>query len=351
MAQNVRQYTTQQLLDRVASLPSFKGFPKGYWLIGIRSNEVAWNTFDDKAYLFKGQESIEVYKITTEAGTDLLNPSNSRGEAILKADEIYYNSWVRRLHRGKVLSWCQAKPILIYRDNDRDRKAEQLGTARLEIVGINIHPSSYVKNSQEERLLIGPWSQGCQVFAKRDGLNSFNSFMKKTETEKELTYAILNEFDPSTTKVSVKPLKLMDVGTLDNPQERLLSDEEVEKVLSSINESSSFESQSNSDSVDNSLNENTGELIVGTKEKPSTNTIVTSGGLQTSGIGSLIASIYVAIKNPENLPIVILCVVIGVLLVGLGVYNYRQSSKEKLELNTKKLELLADATKSNADLQ
>ena len=48
----VRSYTDKQLLDKVKSLDTFKGLPAGYWILGIRSNEDVFDTFDDKFYLY-----------------------------------------------------------------------------------------------------------------------------------------------------------------------------------------------------------------------------------------------------------------------------------------------------------
>lgn len=188
---NVKGYSDEEILNRVRALSAFKGFPANYWLCAVRSNEDDFNKFDDKLYLFKGEQFIDVWKGTTNAGTDLLNPTNSRGEAVLQADNIFYDSHVRGLHRGKVMAYRQRIPLPIHRDYDRDKKIEELGEAQLELVGINIHPSSYVKGSTAERSLIGPWSQGCQVFAVRA---DFDKFMRLTEGQQKLTLCLLNEW-------------------------------------------------------------------------------------------------------------------------------------------------------------
>jgi hypothetical protein len=204
-----KQYTDQDLLNRVRQLNSFVNFPSEFWLIGVRSDEDKFNQFDDKFYLFKGEKFIDSWKGTTNAGTDLLNPTNSRGEAVLKSDGIYYNSHTRRKHRGKVMAYCQNKPLPIHRDFDRDRKAEELGTAKLELVGINIHPSSYQAGNTIEKTLINGWSQGCQVFSTR---SNFDKFMSLTTGQQTLTYCLLKEFTP--TKDSVADNKPL-VGTQD----------------------------------------------------------------------------------------------------------------------------------------
>lgn len=187
----VKNYTDSQILERVRSLPSFKYIPTNYWLVGIRSEVDTFNKFDDKLYLWKGDEFIDVWKATTNAGDDMLKPSNSKGEAVLKANEIYYDSHERRLHRGKVMAYCQAIPLLIYRDNDRDRKTEELGASTLENIGINIHPASYQYGSNQERTLIGGWSYGCSVFSIR---SDFDKFMKLLQGQKRMTYCLLNEW-------------------------------------------------------------------------------------------------------------------------------------------------------------
>lgn len=191
MPTNVKPYTDSQLIARVKSLPSFQHIPTTYWLLAVRSTEDAFNLFDDKLYLFKGEKNLAVWKGTTNAGADLLNPTNPRGEAVLKSDEIYYDSHERRLHRGKVLAYCQRIPLPIYRDADRDKNIEETGTPKMEIVGINIHPASYQIGSKLEREFIGPWSVGCVVFAIR---SDFDDFMSKTKGQKNLTLAVLKEF-------------------------------------------------------------------------------------------------------------------------------------------------------------
>lgn len=188
---NVKNYTDAQILARVESLKSFRGFPDRHWLIGVRSNEDAFNFSDDKIYQFVGCKFVSVSIGTTNAGIDLLNPRNPRGTAVLKADEIYYDSHIRRLHNGKVLAWCQAKTMLIHRDFNRNKRTEELGTAKPEIIGLNIHPMSYIFGSKIERQIIGRWSEGCQCYAIRD---DFDEMMESTANQNTLTYCLLNEF-------------------------------------------------------------------------------------------------------------------------------------------------------------
>jgi hypothetical protein len=198
MSSNVKSYTDEEILERVkTNARSFdvskgdNGYPSNYWLCGIRSNEDAFDKFDDKFYLFKGKEFRGVWAGTTNAGTDLLHPSNPQGEAVLEADHIFYDSHEYRSHRGKVMAYCQRISLPIHRDNNRNTKIEESGQAVWQNVGINIHPSSYLVGSNLERPLIGAWSQGCFVWQKR---TDFDWFMNKTKGQHLLTLCVLKEW-------------------------------------------------------------------------------------------------------------------------------------------------------------
>jgi hypothetical protein len=191
MKTNVRSYTDKELLERVKSLPSFKGIPENFWLLGVRSTEDAFNRFDDKMYLFKGEKFIKVWKVTTNAGKDLLDPTHPRGEAVLKSDEIYYDSHERRKHKNKVLAYCQRIDLPLFRDNNRNHNIEELGEPKMENTGINIHPASYQIGSKVEKEFINGWSVGCQVFAIRA---DFDEMMRLTRKQPTITYSLLKEF-------------------------------------------------------------------------------------------------------------------------------------------------------------
>lgn len=193
---SVQSYTNEQLLNRVKGLKNlspFKYIPKNKWIVGVRSEEDKFNETDDKFYLFEGEEFIMVMPGTTNAGKDLLRPTNPKGEGVIKADEIYYDVWGQRTHNGKVWAWCQRGGFWIHRDNDRDRKTEELGEPIWNTDGgFNFHPMSYIKGSKIEREFIDGWSLGCQCPSVRA---DFDEVMKLTKAQKYLTYALLNEFE------------------------------------------------------------------------------------------------------------------------------------------------------------
>lgn len=178
----VKKLTDKQILDRVKALPSFKGIPKNYWLVGVRSDEDAANVMDDKFYLFNGESFVMVVPGTTNKGL--------KGTAVMKDDEIYYDSFIRGLHKGKMPCFRQHKPVLFYRDFNNDGKADQVGKIYCENIAMNIHGISYEKNSTKKSTTIGGWSEGCQVFAD---MEKYNQFLSITQPQNLLTYALLRE--------------------------------------------------------------------------------------------------------------------------------------------------------------
>ena len=189
----VRKYTNNQLLNKVKSLPSFKTIPNGYWILGVRSEEDAFNQFDDKFYIFKGEEFIMVTSGTTNPGKNAMmkyDDFNKDGVAVLKSNEWYYDVWKYGLHKGKMRALKQAKPFLISRDGDKDQKIEE-GISHPVMCGINFHANSYDLTRTEIKEIIGPWSAGCQVV---NDIPKYVKIMDLVEPQKIVTYCILKEF-------------------------------------------------------------------------------------------------------------------------------------------------------------
>jgi hypothetical protein len=92
----VRSYTSKQLLDKVKTLQSFVTIPSGYWILGVQSNEDAYDRFDDKFYLFKGEDFIMVTTGTTNAGLagqQNFEKYNAKGVAVLPTNTWFYDIW------------------------------------------------------------------------------------------------------------------------------------------------------------------------------------------------------------------------------------------------------------------
>jgi hypothetical protein len=190
----VRQYTDKQLLARVKELDSFKNIPAGYWLLGVRSLDDIPNTFDDKIYLFKGEEFVLVTSATTNPGTPTLKQFekvNKDGAAVLKADQWYYNIWKYGKHNGKVEALLQlGNKVQVYRDTDRDSKSEEQGALQSGYFGINFHPNTY-DLSKGSGTNIGWWSAGCQVV---NNIPNYKMMIKLLKNEKFVTYCLVDEF-------------------------------------------------------------------------------------------------------------------------------------------------------------
>lgn len=201
---NVRGYSDKEILNRIAGLPSFKGYPKGYYIVAVQSLEDAFNRYDDKFYLYLNngpefskdaslQKFILVTSGTTNAGANGLlkyDSYNKEGVAVLKTNEVYYNVWRYGLHRGKMRALRQVRPFLISRDGDKDTKVEE-GNALPAIVGINFHFNSYDLNTKEIKEIIGGWSLGCQVL---NIATDYNKIIDLCKPQKDVSYILLKEF-------------------------------------------------------------------------------------------------------------------------------------------------------------
>lgn len=191
---NVRGYSDKELLDKVKSLPSFKGIPEDYWILGVQSNEDAYNSFDDKFYLFYGEEFITVAQGTTNAGsTGLKNYDkyNSKGFAVIKTNEWYHNLWQFGYHKGKMPALKQVNPILFYRDGNKNTKVEEHGPVFSDIIGINFHTVSYRKDKDIEKQLINGWSLGCQVI---NNVGKYYEILHLVDGQDKVSYCLLKEF-------------------------------------------------------------------------------------------------------------------------------------------------------------
>lgn len=191
----VRTYTTQELLTKAKSLPTFNGFPNAYWILGIRSNEDAFDTFDDKFYIFQHTTHIATMSGTTHAGADgLLNFDKWKlsGSAVIKANEWYYEVWKRGLHKGKMVALIQIGAFKVIRDSDKNRKAGDSGKISLEQnKGLNFHTNTYNVLSTVVKKIIGLWSLGCQVSNEPP---KYFKFLKDSTGQNYFTYCLLDEF-------------------------------------------------------------------------------------------------------------------------------------------------------------
>ncbi len=165
-------------------------------IVGVRTDDVKPNSFDDKIHVFfknsEGRLIQHEFKATTDPGTYWLkNPMNPQGTAILKEGQ-YIAGYGLGLHRGKYLALVQKRPVTVIRDYDRDAMLDFMnGKEDKGLFGINIHRASEYGTTK----IVDQYSAGCQVFANP---TEFILFLQLCERHKalygnEFTYTLIDE--------------------------------------------------------------------------------------------------------------------------------------------------------------
>jgi hypothetical protein len=198
---NVKSYTDKQLIDRMKSLPSYLYVPKGMHIIVVRSEEDAPDKYDDKLYLFKGEKCMDVMSCTSNSGLYGLRywaKWSKFGTAVIKFDEIYYNSFQKtdgkkiRHHKGKMQALRQIAPLKYYRDSNKDNKIDETGRIHEGINHTNVHTNSYKHKKGIRSWIIGKWGTGCTVV--NDLTKYWEVLMVKITYNEPVTYTGLKEF-------------------------------------------------------------------------------------------------------------------------------------------------------------
>lgn len=164
-------------------------------IVGIRSDSVKPNRFDDEIHVFyktnKTNWEYHIFKVTTDPGTYWLkNPMQEQGTAIL-AQGQYKDTYQLGLHRGQYLALVQRKPVTIIRDYDRNAILDfNNGTKTRGMYGINIHRAG--QNGKTK--FVDKYSAGCQVF---ENAQDFLKFLQLCEKHKSIygnafTYSLLD---------------------------------------------------------------------------------------------------------------------------------------------------------------
>lgn len=165
-------------------------------VVGIRSFSQKANSYDDFMTVFyvdpNGKESyggkkwtFKSWSITTEPGSTILNaPDNNLGAAIV-AEGQYTHSHNIGLHHSSYNTLHNGNPILVYRDNDRDKWAQKsTDNLTVYIPYTNIHCSG--AQDKGGTADINTWSAGCQVFRRASDYMDFiytTHIIAKNETK------------------------------------------------------------------------------------------------------------------------------------------------------------------------
>ncbi|MFN4313300.1 MAG: hypothetical protein ACK4E0_03330 [Chitinophagaceae bacterium] len=165
-------------------------------IIGIRSDSVESNRFDDEIHVFfknnLGKWIHYLFPATTDPGTYWLqSPMHPQGTAILSQGQ-YLGAYQIGLHKGKYYALVQRRPVSVLRDYDRNAVLDFMnGRPDTGMFGINIHRASVNGTTKD----IDKYSAGCQVMAN---INDFNLFMQLCEKHRQLygnsfTYTLMDK--------------------------------------------------------------------------------------------------------------------------------------------------------------
>ena len=191
----MRAFTDSEVIKRIESLPTFKGWRKGVYDVWIRSAADKFDAFDDKAFTYQVHSDgsnpvfIMARNGTSNAGSYGLkhfSDYNHLGCAVLKSDTMVYDSHAFGLHKGKE-AYRQVRNFPYFRDNNRNERAEEIGPEYSEPIGANIHRagvnSTVIKN----------WSTACMVTANLAKFLSWLDFLKR-QGKPPVTLVILKEW-------------------------------------------------------------------------------------------------------------------------------------------------------------
>ena len=186
--------------QKILARKGYAFFTKGEYnlnIIGVRHKGAkVTNHFDDclvVIYNTGNEKNVKrVFTCTTLPGKKAMeHPMQVKGTAILKEGQ-YRGAWKIGYHKGKYKALCQAKPVPVYRDGNKDDKFD-LNPISIDrgIFGINIHKAG------DNSTLVDGWSYGCTVLAKS---LDFNALMRLAERSASIfgnsfTYTLINEED------------------------------------------------------------------------------------------------------------------------------------------------------------
>ena len=164
-------------------------------IVGVRTPPDKVNTFDDEIHLvYKDQTGAWVdlvFRCTPDPGYYWLkHPMRRAGTAILKEGQ-YRGAYKIGLHRGRYSALVQRKPVVCYRDRNRDDVLDMDPTTETEgLYGINIHHAGHDSHRVDR------WSAGCTVLGN---LAEWEVFMAVVRRSEELygdtfTYTLIDKY-------------------------------------------------------------------------------------------------------------------------------------------------------------
>ena len=175
-------------------------FTKGEYnlnIIGVRhKGSKVTNKFDDYLVVIYNtgneQNVRRIFPCTTLPGKKAMeHPVAINGTAILKPGQ-YRGAYTIGKHKGQYKALVQAKPLPVYRDNNKNDVFDLLPHyIDNGIFGINIHKAGVTST------LVDGWSYGCQVLAKTIDFNALMRLVERSASiyGNKFTYTLINEED------------------------------------------------------------------------------------------------------------------------------------------------------------
>lgn len=194
---SLRSYNDNELIKRVEThAQGFDGWQKGIYDIWVRKSKTPnlVDVFTDKVFTFSVGDNLTPEFRMVCTGTSLtgswalknFKTYNSKGAAVLASNHFVRNSHAWGFHKGK-RAYEQVKAFPMYRDNDFDNLAEEIGQLYTnEIIKANSHPAKQNAVSQ----IIYNWSAACLVRNSWFQWIGWLNYMAK----RPLSVAILREF-------------------------------------------------------------------------------------------------------------------------------------------------------------
>ena len=174
-----------EILTKIQEEYGFMVFDDGPYdlnIIAVRNLENNANQYDDKlhvCYLSEdGHWREDIFQVSTDPGRYWLEKEDYKACAVYAHPQQARGAYQVGKHRGKYEALVQWRPVLYWRDGNKDEKADYGGEVFKDIIGLNIHRSS-IHDSDE----VNKYSAGCIVFSK---MAEWEAFMELVHKQKRI---------------------------------------------------------------------------------------------------------------------------------------------------------------------
>lgn len=174
-----------KILTKIEEEYGFMVFDDGPYdlnIIGVRNLENNANQYDDKlhvCYLSEdGHWKEDIFQVSTDPGRYWLEKEDYKACAVYAHPQQARGAYQVGMHRGKYEALVQWRPVMYWRDGNKDEKADYGGEVFNATIGLNIHRSS-IHDSDE----VNKYSAGCIVFSK---MAEWEAFMELVHKQKRI---------------------------------------------------------------------------------------------------------------------------------------------------------------------